>query len=245
MISCNAGVFIASYHLWSAGNCGFRAGRRAGTSIAACIYCSIRQHTANSIRQRSAGTSIGACSIRHTSVCVSIRQHISAYVSIRQLTSAYGTQAQVAHIYLYLYLYRVDTSIFISPASRRPRAQGKRPRRLARTYCQGKTAPIKAPLRQYMYFCTGNASKLSTGPPSSMPSTFCSRSIVCSAVRQYLYCCTSTASKLSTCCRCLPAHMSGSSSSGIRTFTCPIHSTAFARSCGSEGSNGTCDPPEH
>jgi hypothetical protein len=33
-----------------------------------------------------------------------------------------------------------------------------------------------------------------------------------------LYFCTSKASKLSTCCHCLPPHISGSSSSGIRTF---------------------------
>jgi hypothetical protein len=60
----------------------------------------IRQHTAYSIRQGSAGTIIGTCSIQHTPLCVSIRQNTSAYVSKRQHTV--GRHKSRIHIYFYI-----------------------------------------------------------------------------------------------------------------------------------------------
>jgi hypothetical protein len=119
-------------------------------------YASIRQHTSAyvSIRHTDelacpAPTFQASHPAAHTSAFVRIRQHTSAYVSIRQRTS-----------YLHQHSKRLKTSRIQQHCS---------------ASCYSKTRPsdpksrqrCTLEQRQYLYFCTSKASKLSIWHPRS------------------------------------------------------------------------------
>jgi hypothetical protein len=113
------------------------SGIQADRAPVVCIirrHC-IRQHTSAYV---TAYVSIRHCIRQHTSAYVSIRQHTSAHVSTRQNTSAYVSIRQ--HTPAYVRLRQTGRRIFglsVSSATKLLRCQ-------------------------YLYFCTSNASKVST-----------------------------------------------------------------------------------
>jgi hypothetical protein len=115
----------------------------------------MRQHTSAYVSRHTAYVSMR----QHTSAYVSIRQHASAYVSMRQHTSAHVRIRQHASAYVSMRQHasayvsiRQHTSAYVSI---RQHTSGRRRGCLRQT-------DKRQTQRQYLYFCTSKASKLST-----------------------------------------------------------------------------------
>ena len=130
--------------------------------VSSAAYVSIRLHASAYVCIRL-HTSAYVCMRLHASACVSIRLHTSACVSIRQHASAYVSMCLHASACVCM---RQHTSAYLGRrlCACQPNGCGASTRCTSSRVSMRTFVPVKLQLltRQYVYFCTSKASKLST-----------------------------------------------------------------------------------